>query len=34
LVVRRRLSFTGQRTDDDTAVRLVHAAVNLGDLDM
>jgi hypothetical protein len=34
LASRRRLSFAGQRTGDDTAARLVHAAVNLRDLDM
>lgn len=34
LASRRRLSFAGQRTGDDTAARLVRAAVNLRDLDM
>ncbi|KAK3131693.1 hypothetical protein QOZ80_6AG0510030 [Eleusine coracana subsp. coracana] len=34
LASRRRLSFAGQRTGDDTAARLVHAAVNLRDLDI
>ncbi|RLM55511.1 F-box protein [Panicum miliaceum] len=34
LASRRRLSFAGQRTGDDTAARLVRAAVNLRDLDI
>ncbi|KAF8698122.1 hypothetical protein HU200_035637 [Digitaria exilis] len=34
LASRRRLSFAGQRTGDDTAARFVHAAVNLRDLDI
>ncbi|KAL6898090.1 hypothetical protein ACP4OV_006686 [Aristida adscensionis] len=34
LAARRRLSFAGQRTGDDTAARLVRAAVNLRDLDI
>ncbi|KAI4964738.1 hypothetical protein ZWY2020_059740 [Hordeum vulgare] len=34
LASRRRLSFAGQRTGDDSAARLVRAAVNLRDLDV
>ncbi|XP_066371048.1 F-box protein At5g67140-like isoform X2 [Miscanthus floridulus] len=34
LASRRRLSFAGQRTGNDTAARLIHAAVNLRDLDI
>ncbi|XP_062233530.1 F-box protein At5g67140 isoform X2 [Phragmites australis] len=34
LASRRRLSFAGQRTGDDTAARLVRAAVNIRDLDI
>ncbi|CAL5036986.1 unnamed protein product [Urochloa decumbens] len=34
LASRRRLSFAGQRTGDDTAARFVRAAVNLRDLDI
>lgn len=34
LASRRRLSFAGQRTGNDTAARLIRAAVNLRDLDM
>lgn len=34
LAGRRRLSFAGQRTGDDSAARLVRAAVNLRDLDI
>ncbi|XP_048544792.1 F-box protein At5g67140-like [Triticum urartu] len=34
LATRRRLSFAGQRTGDDSAARLVRAAVNLRDLDV
>lgn len=34
LATRRRLSFAGQRTGDESTARLVRAAVNLRDLDM
>jgi hypothetical protein len=34
LATRRRLSFAGQRTGDDSTARLVRAAINLRDLDM
>ncbi|KAL5225496.1 hypothetical protein ABZP36_012135 [Zizania latifolia] len=34
LAGRRRLSFAGQRTGDDSTARLVRAAVNLRDLDI
>ncbi|CAM0912945.1 unnamed protein product [Alopecurus aequalis] len=34
LATRRRLSFAGQRTGDDSTARLVRAAVNLRDLDI
>ncbi|KAG0512977.1 hypothetical protein BDA96_10G061400 [Sorghum bicolor] len=34
LASRRRLSFAGQRTGNDTAARLIRAAVNLRDLDI
>ncbi|XP_047062399.1 F-box protein At5g67140-like [Lolium rigidum] len=34
LATRRRLSFAGQRTGDDSTARLVRAAINLRDLDI